>query len=114
MPQSVMPDYLGLARLGLSKTAIKCYESLFSHGGASVPQLAERLKLSRTGLYRVLKHLETTGLVTSLKTASQPCYYFAEPIDKALGVYAGYWRGQLGQLISEQKEVLMKRSGDVS
>ncbi len=83
-------DYEILRKIDLSKTAVACYESLFKDGGASVPQLAERLRKPRTGLYRVLKQLETKGFVNSLKTEAQPVYFSAVPISKALHNYAEY------------------------
>jgi|GEM_PF-5167357 len=106
-----MSDYLILTRLGLSKTAASCYESLFNDGIASVPQLSARLALPRTGLYRLLRQLETTGYVAGLKTASQPYYYRAKPLDEALRAYAAYQRRLVNHLINEQEDILVKRSG---
>jgi predicted transcriptional regulator len=44
-----MSQYDPLRKLGLSKTAILCYQNLFEEGAASVTQLAARLGRSRTG-----------------------------------------------------------------
>jgi sugar-specific transcriptional regulator TrmB len=111
MPNRTTPDYEVLAKLGLGKKTIKCYEMLFNNGGASVPQLAEQLKLPRTGLYWLLKQLEAKGFVSSLKTPPHPAYFFAEPLDKALQAYADYQRQLARELIKQQDEILIKRSG---
>jgi sugar-specific transcriptional regulator TrmB len=111
MPKVTKSDYEVLAKLGLGKVSIKCYESLFNNGGASAPRLAQQLKLPRTALYRLLKQLEAKGFVASLKTSPHPVYFFAEPLDKALRTYADYQRGSVEQLINDQEEILIKRSG---
>lgn len=111
MPKSFVSDYSVLMKLGLSKTAVACYEELFNQGGTHVLQLAEHLELPRTGLYRVLRELELKGFLTSLRTVSQPTYFFARPLDKALENYTRYQREKVKNLINKQKEILMKRTG---
>ncbi len=106
-----MSNYKVLKQLGLSKTAVACYESLFNNGGTDIVHLAERLCLPKTGLYRILKQLELKGFVASLKTEAQPTYFFAERLDKALRDYARYQRQLVSDLIDEQIVVLAKRSG---
>ncbi len=95
----------------LSKTALDCYETLFNNGGESATQLAEQLQRPRTGLYRVLKRLETVGLVTSVPGTSQPTYFYAEPLKKALANYADYQHRLTRELIIKQNEILMKLRG---
>jgi hypothetical protein len=50
MPKKPTPDYSVLMKLGLSKTAVACYENLFNVGGTSVARLANNLESPRTGL----------------------------------------------------------------
>jgi sugar-specific transcriptional regulator TrmB len=109
MTKIEVSNYSVLMKLGLNKTAVSCYEKLFELGGVSVAQLAENLELPRTGLYRVLKQLETKGFLSSVRAASQPTYFFATPLHKALENYAHYQRQAVRDLINEQKEILMKR-----
>jgi sugar-specific transcriptional regulator TrmB len=111
MLKTAKSDYEVLAKLGLGKLSIKCYQNLFNNGGVSAPELAEQLGLPRTGLYRILKQLETKGFVAGLKTPPHPTYFFAEPLDKALENYARYQRQEVKELMNEQKEILIKRSG---
>ena len=107
-----MPDYMTLRALGLSKTAVICYQSLFEVGAATATQLAKRLSQSRTGLYRVLNEMERQGFVSSLKTHSQPTYFNAVSLDKALDQHAKYQRRVVSKLIKQQIEILAKRRGD--
>ena len=106
-----MSEYQTLEGLGLSKTAVACYESLFNNGGTDVVHLAERLGLPKTGLYRILKQLELKGFITSLKTEAQPTYFFAVRLDEALHNYAAYQHRLVSELIDEQVKALAKRSG---
>jgi sugar-specific transcriptional regulator TrmB len=106
-----MSDYAVLEELGLSKTAIACYASLFEDGAATASQLAGRLSQSRTGLYRVLERMGQQGFITSLRVDLQPTYFDAELLDKALQRHAEYQRQLLSELIKEQAEILAKRSG---
>lgn len=106
-----MSEYQVLAQIGLSKKAIECYETIFNNGGLNAPRLAEKLGLPRTGLYRILKQLETKGFVVSLKVPPHPAYFFAEPLNKALEAYALYQKWLLRELVEQQGEILIKRSG---
>lgn len=106
-----MSHYAVLRELGLSKTAVACYESLFEDGAATVAQLAKRLLQSRTGLYRVLRQMEQQGFVTSFKTSSQPTYFDVELVNKALKRYADYQHHIVAELITEQADILARRSG---
>lgn len=106
-----MPNYKLLRALGLSQEAIVCYENLFEDGAATATQLAERLSLSRTGLYRILWRMEKLGFVTSLKIHLQPTYFDAELLDRALVRYADYQRRAVSELIEEQAKIMTERSG---
>lgn len=106
-----MLNYGALRELGLSKSAVICYESLFEDGAATATQLAERLTQSRTGLYRVLRQLEKQGFMTSLKTYRQPTYFDAELLARALARYAEYQRFIAAELITKQAEVMAGRAG---
>jgi sugar-specific transcriptional regulator TrmB len=110
VPKNLASDYSVLTKLGLSKTAIACYENLFNLGGASVLRLATILEIQRTSLYRVLRQLELKGFLNSVQAASQPTYFFAYRLDTALGNYASYQRREVKALIDQQKEVLIKRT----
>jgi len=99
-------SYAKLKAVGLSKIAIKCYASLSQDGSANAYMLAERLKLSRTGIYRVLKDLEQKGFVVGIKTDQQPTYFYATPVEKALELQADYSKRLLHNLIVEQKASL--------
>jgi sugar-specific transcriptional regulator TrmB len=114
MAQTIISDYQVLAQIGLSQKAIKCYEALFNNGGCNAPQLAKELNQPRTSLYRILKQLEAKGFVTSLKTEAQPIYFFAQPLDKAMRKYASYQEQLMRELINQQNEILIKRSGKTS
>ncbi len=93
--------YAAMQKLGLSKTAVDCYECLVKEGSANVAQLSERLSRPRTGLYRVLKELEEQGFVTSLKTNLQPIYFQAENLNKALDNFARYQRKVVAELLKD-------------
>ncbi len=99
MLQTDLGDYQLLKNIGLGRTAAACYESLLRNGRASVPQLAERLGLPRTGLYRVLEKLTEQGFLTSLKTGGQPTYYHARPLDEALTRYFNHQKKLLSPLL---------------
>ncbi len=105
MTKETIGSYSILTNFDINRTAIECYESLFKNGGSNVSQLAERIQRPRTGLYRVLNQLETKGFVKSLKTTSQPTYFFAEPIQKAILNYANYQRHELQDLINDQNKI---------
>lgn len=99
-----MVDYTVLRSLGFSKTAVACYQSLDQDGATGATELAERLSKPRTGLYRILKHLEQQDFVISVKTDEQPAYFYARPLDKALQLHADYQRRQLAPLIEMQRQ----------
>lgn len=105
-----MAKYLVLKRLGLSKAAVTCYESLYEDGAASATQLAGRLALPRTGLYRVLRDLEAKGFVRSIKSTGQPVYFHAEHLETALKNLSAYQNRLALELINEQKESLAKQA----
>ena len=106
-----MSRYAVLRKLGLSKLAVLCYESLFTDGGATASQLADKLSQSRTGMYRVLRDMERQGFITCIKSTAQPAYFYAELIDRAILRNAAYRRMLVGQLIQEQAEIVAKRAG---
>jgi sugar-specific transcriptional regulator TrmB len=100
-----MPNYSVLRKIGLSKTAAECYAALAQHGGANAEQLATRLDVKRTGLYRVLNRLEKQGFIVSVKSELQPKYYYAEPLDVALEKYFKYQIRLVRRLLPERRRV---------
>ncbi len=106
-----MASYNALRGIGLSQTALACYESLFQDGGSNATDLAKRLSKPRSSLYRVLRDLESKGFVVSSKVAFYPLYFRAEPLDKALRNYSDYQWRLVDKLFDEQMEILAKRTG---
>ena len=76
-------SYSLLNRLGLSKTAVSCYQSLANDGSAKVTELSERLGLPRTGLYRILDRLADLGFLHKLRHKGVSTVYVARPINQA-------------------------------
>jgi sugar-specific transcriptional regulator TrmB len=93
-------DYSLLSKLGLSKTAVSCYQSLANDGPATVNELSKRLKLTRNGLYRVLAGLHGQGLVTHSKLDGQSALYAARPLYQAVEQYFKYQRRLIRPLLS--------------
>ncbi|HEX4774514.1 MAG TPA: helix-turn-helix domain-containing protein [Candidatus Saccharimonadales bacterium] len=79
-----MSQYMLLRQVGLSKTAIRCYESLVEKGPAEAVDLAKRLKQSPTNMYGVLNFLVKEGFVDKIKLTTQPGVFKARQLDKAL------------------------------
>jgi len=68
-------------------------------GPTYVTDLAKRLNLPRTGLYRMLRNLEEQGFVHSVKSTAQPTYFYAERLPQALENLAKYQREVVAALI---------------
>jgi predicted transcriptional regulator len=98
-----------MKELGFSQLAITCYQELFEYGGASVEQLARKLDRSGVSFYRVLKQLHSKGFVGVVKSETQPLYFYAVPLEKALRLYALYLRHIFHELIEKQFVILADR-----
>jgi sugar-specific transcriptional regulator TrmB len=99
-----MSKYLLLKSLGFSKNMVACYASLHSSGAATALELADRIHISQTSIYRPLRKLEARGFITSLKTPPHPRYYYSVKLVKALDYFADYQRALLKPLLKVEKE----------
>lgn len=90
-----------LQKIGLSKTARRCYEALFTEGPATAEELGKRLELTVNGLYRVLEKLGATGFIIGVKPYGHSTRYTAYPVNKALKNYFAYQK-QLVKPLSSQ------------
>ena len=102
MPQPA--NYKDLQKLGLSQTAVKCYESLFKDGHASASQLAKRLQKPRTSIYHALEKLELQGFVERKKRPGWVTHFTVVRLDKALENLAIYQRRVVAAITTEQVE----------
>ena len=105
-----MENYTTLSQLGLSKQAIACYKNLFSDGSTTGLDLACRLGLSRTYVYRLLRKLEEIGFAGSFKDAGGITYFHAVPLNLALLRLAEYQRRAVRPVLEEQWQVLERRN----
>lgn len=105
-----MDGYSALRQLGLSKQAIACYESLFNEGGTTGLDLARRLGLSRTYVYRLLRELEKIGFTDSFKDAGGIAYFHAVPLNLVLMRLAEYQRRLVRPVLEEQWQILERRN----
>ena len=102
-------DYSSLREIGLSKTAVRCYQSLANDGPAKVSVLAKRLQLPRTGLYRVLEKLYDQGFVFRFKVEGASTSYSAEPLYKAIEKYFKYQKRLMTPLLGGYEDFAAKR-----
>lgn len=101
--------YQCLKVLGLSRTAIACYQCLCENGTASIQQIAARLELPTSSLYVVARALERLGFVESFKIPEAPTFFSTIRIDKALENYAIYQRRAVAKLIEHQVEKAIQK-----
>jgi sugar-specific transcriptional regulator TrmB len=105
----VKRNYSLLRELGLSKTAVSCYQSLANNGPGKVSELADRLKLPRTGLYRVLDALHEQGFVDKTKLDGISTRYRAIPINLAAERYFKYQRRVIRPLLGGYEDFVASR-----
>ncbi len=105
LPVSAPHDYLVLTAIGLTKAQAQCYGLLAPGYGLSAAALAQRLGVSSTNLYRLLKDLKQKGFVTEIGIVP-PTKYRAVPLTRALVTYADYQRQQVKGLIVLQEQNL--------
>ncbi|MDB5171206.1 MAG: hypothetical protein JWO35_900 [Candidatus Saccharibacteria bacterium] len=79
-----------LQKIGLSKTACRCCQTLVTNGPLTAEELSERLKLTVNGLYRVLNRLDKQGFIQIVRPYGHPTRYQAYPVNKALNNYFAY------------------------
>jgi sugar-specific transcriptional regulator TrmB len=92
-------DYSLLRKLGLSKQAVACYQSLVNNGGGKVSELSQRLNLPRTGLYKVLDKLNEQGFVSKIRVDGASTSYSAWPINRAMEQYIKYQKRAVAPLL---------------
>ena len=103
-------DYSPLCHLGISQQAIGCYADLCEYGSSVVASIANRQQKHRTGLYRLLHQLETSGFVGSFKSYIGATYYVAVPLDQAIATFHANQRLQVNDLIRQQQQSIRTKS----
>ena len=99
-----------LKKLGFSKLAIACYQSLYQDGMASASELHNRLNRSFSSIYLCLKQLEAKGFVSRTKAAQQgPTYFMAVPVNQALEKLMSYYFYEFRALIDYQRAKRLRR-----
>lgn len=98
------PDFLKLKQLGLSHTAIACYEALYVNGPQTVGDLAKFIKKPCASAYYALSQLERKGFVDGEKIEifHQVTRFRAIRLDKALENLAIYQRRAVQGLVDYQ------------
>jgi len=86
---------------------------LVESGSATATELSDRLKLPRTGLYRILNKLVKQGFVVGPAFNFRPKLYHARPLDQALEYFAKYQKQQVKTLywFLANKRTVGKRQG---
>jgi sugar-specific transcriptional regulator TrmB len=97
-------DFDGLTSIGLSKTQARTYGLIASGQGMTINEMAKRLSVNRTTLYRSIKDLHHKGFVTEWRLTS-PNFYRAVPLPFALVNYADYQHKQVKDLIVLQQQL---------
>jgi sugar-specific transcriptional regulator TrmB len=77
-----------LRKLGLSRTDVAVYKTLFHAGSMEVGTLAEVLKVRPQGLYRIISKLQEQGFI--VRIADSPLRLQARPLEAALQHYIAY------------------------
>lgn len=85
-----------LEQLGLTASQAKTYVALIKHGRMTPPQLATRIKESRTAAYMSLKKLEEIGLAHRVDDAKKQAFEAANP--SALDKYIAGKKEELARL----------------
>lgn len=98
------PDFNSLMSIGLTKTQSRCYNLLSEGRSLSASQLAEQLKVSRTGLYPQLMDLHAKGFIKQWRLTA-PTLYRSVPLAQALVIYADYQRLQVREIIIWQQQL---------
>lgn len=104
MNNSAARDYSRLRKIGLSKHAVICYQSLANDGPVKVTGLSGRLQLPRTGLYRILDELLEQGFIRKAKNDGLSAVYVAQPINKAVDNYFKYQKRLVMPLLGNYEE----------
>jgi sugar-specific transcriptional regulator TrmB len=108
-----MCDYSALSKLGLNKTAVACYESLYKDGSSKASELSKKLHLSQRGVYYALKKLQEWGFIEDLNSIlPEVTHYRAVRLDKALENLAIYQRRVVRSITEEQIERSLKLLGN--
>jgi sugar-specific transcriptional regulator TrmB len=69
-----------LSQLGLSRHQISAYQYLLEHGPAAPPELAKKLKLTRSNAYKVLDQLVEVELISRIDLNKKLHYKAEDPI----------------------------------
>lgn len=94
---------------GLSKQAILAYKLLIGNEQLSAREIGRKLRITPHSVYRLIRHLEKSGLVEQLDT--YPLKYRAKSINEGLDNYLMKQRGWFSELFAG---AIMQKSGQAA
>ncbi len=98
--------YRTLSDFGLSKNEVNVYLFLLKTGMHKASKISERLGITRTEIYKILKSLEAQGIV--IRLIEKPFRYLAIPLEDLFNIYIQKEYNHV-RTIENQKEDLIQK-----
>jgi len=98
--------YRTLTNFGLSKNEVNVYLFLLKTGVHKASKISERLGITRTEIYKILKSLEAQGIV--IRLVEKPFRYLAISLEDLFNIYIQKEYNHV-RSIEDQKETLIQK-----